>query len=92
MFASIREYQTKDNAEVGRRAQEGFVPIVREISGVSAYYLVDAGEKLFTVTVADDESSAEESVNKAREWVQENAADLIDGSPTIRNGEIVASA
>jgi hypothetical protein len=37
------------------------------VAGVSAYYLVDAGDKLFAITVADDESSAEESVSEAQE-------------------------
>jgi hypothetical protein len=86
MYASIREYRTTDNAEVARRAEEGFLPIVREIAGVSAYYVVDAGDKLFTITLADDQSKVEESVSKAREWVQENAADLLEGSPVVTNG------
>jgi hypothetical protein len=92
MYASIREYHTKDNAEVARRAQEGFVPIVRRVPGVSAYYLVASDDKLVTITVADDERGVEQSVSKAREWVQENAADLIDGAPSVTNGEILAKA
>jgi hypothetical protein len=91
MHASIREYRTKDNAEVARLAQDGFLPIVRDIPGFSAYYMVDAGDKLFTVTIADDHGAAEESASKAREWVQENAAELVEGTPVITNGEIVAS-
>jgi hypothetical protein len=90
MYASIREYRTKDNAEVARLAQEGFVPIVREVQGFSGYYMVDAGDKFFTITLAADEGAVEESVNKAREWVQENAAELIEGAPVVTNGEVVA--
>jgi hypothetical protein len=92
MYASIREYTTKDNAEVARRAQEGFVPIVREIPGFSAYYMVDGGDKFFTVTVAEEQSAVEESANKAREWVAENAAELVEGLAVVTNGEIVANA
>lgn len=92
MYASIREYRTKDNAEVARRAQEGFIPLVREVPGFSAYYMVDADDKFFTITVAEDERGVEASVSRAREWVQENAADLIEGSPSITNGEVVASS
>lgn len=92
MHVSIREYHTRDNAEVARRAQEGFLPVVGEIPGFSAYYMIDAGEKFFTITVAETDSAIEESTTKAREWVQEQAADLIDGSPVVTNGEIVASA
>jgi hypothetical protein len=91
MHASIREYRTKDNAEVARRAKDGFIPIVREVPGFSGYYMIDAGDKFFTITVAEDARAVEESVNKAREWVQENAADLLEGSPVVTNGEVVVS-
>jgi hypothetical protein len=90
MYASIREYKTQDNAEVARRAQEGFLPVVREIDGFSGYYMVDGGDKFFTVTLGEDKSAVDESVNKAREWVQGNAAELIEGSPVVTNGEVVA--
>lgn len=92
MHASIREYRTKDSAEVARRAQDGFVPIVREVSGFSGYFMVDAGDRIFTITLAESEGSVEESVSRAREWVQDNAADLIDGTPVVSNGEVVVQA
>jgi hypothetical protein len=91
MYASVRQYRSSDAAEVGRRAQEEFVPQVRQISGVSAWYLIDGGDgSLITITLCDDESAAEESVNSAREWVQANVADLVEGSPTVTNGEVRA--
>lgn len=92
MYASIREYTAKDNAEIARRAQQGFIPIVREVPGFSAYYMVDAGDKFFTITVAAQQAAVEESATKAREWVQENAADLVDGPAIVTNGEVVASS
>jgi hypothetical protein len=91
MYVSVREYRSSDVAEVGRRAQEGFVPIVREVSGFSAYYIVDGGDgTLLTITVAEDQAGVEDSVGKASEWVGQNAADLVEGSPTVTNGEVVA--
>lgn len=93
MYVSVRQYRTSDAQEVGRRAQEGFVPIVREIAGFSAYYIVDGGDgQLTTVTVAEDKAGVEDSVAKAREWVAENAADLVEGEPQVTNGEVVAHA
>ncbi len=91
MYASIRQYRSDDVQEVARRAQEGFVPIVRDVPGFSAYYIVDSGDGAFaTITIAEDRAGVEDSVNKAREWVSENAADLVEGSPTVSNGEVVA--
>jgi hypothetical protein len=91
MYVSIRQYRSDDVQEVARRAQDGFVPIVRDVAGFSAYYIVDGGEGTFTtITVAEDKAGVEDSVNKASEWVRENAADLVDGAPTVTNGEVVA--
>jgi hypothetical protein len=93
MYASVRSYRSSDAEEVIRRAEQGFIPLVREVSGFKAYYMVDGGDgALMTITVCDDESGVEESVSKAREWVAENAADLLEGAPDISGGEVRASA
>jgi len=96
MQASIRQYRTSDAAEVGRRAGDatsGFPPIARQIKGFQAWYLIDSGNgTLTTITICDDESGIEESVDKAREWVGENAADLVEGSPTVTNGSVEAQS
>ena len=96
MQASIRQYRTSDAAEVGRRAGDatsGFPPIARQLKGFQAWYLIDSGNgTLTTITICDDESGIEESVDKAREWVGENAADLVEGSPTVTNGSVEAQS
>jgi hypothetical protein len=30
-------------------------------------------------------------VSKAGDWVRENAADLVEGTPTVTNGEVLAN-
>jgi hypothetical protein len=96
MHASIRQYRSSDAAEVGRRANDqssGFPPVAREIKGFQAWYLIDGGDgTLTTVTICDDEAGVNESVEKAREWVGANAADLVEGSPNVTNGRIEAQA
>jgi hypothetical protein len=91
MHASIRRYQSSDVAEAGRRAGEEFVPIVREMPGISGWYLVDGGDgTLITITLCDDAAAAEASVERAGEWVRENIPDLIQGTPEVTNGEVRA--
>jgi hypothetical protein len=96
MHASIRQYRSSDAAEVGRRANDpsgGFVPVVRQITGFQAWYLIDGGDgTLTTVTVCDDQSGVEQSVEKASEWVGDNAADLVEGAPNVTIGRIEAQA
>lgn len=91
MHASIRRYQSSDVAEVGRRAGEEFVPIVRDMPGISAWYLVDGGDgTLFTITLCDDAAAADASVERAGQWVRENVPDLVQGAPEVTNGEVRA--
>jgi hypothetical protein len=96
MQASIRQYRSSDAAEVGRRASDGssgFTPVVSEIAGFQAWYLIDGGDgTLTTVTICDDESGVNESVEKASEWVGANAADLIQGAPQVTNGSVAVKA
>ena len=96
MHASIRKYRSSDAPEVGRRANDdnsGFPPVAREIKGFQAWYLIDSGDgTLTTVTICDDEAGVNESVDKAREWVGDNAADLVEGSPDVINGKVEAQA
>ena len=91
MHASIRRYQSSDVAEVGRRAGEEFVPIVRDMPGISAWYLVDGGDgTLITITLCDDAAAADASVERAGQWVRENIPDLVQGAPEVTNGEVRA--
>jgi hypothetical protein len=96
MHASIRRYRSSDAAEVGRRASDGtsgFPPVARQIQGFQAWYLIDGGDgTLTTVTICDDESGVNDSVEKAREWVGDNAADLVEGAPEVTNGRVEAQA
>ena len=44
MYATVRRYEgATDPSETGRRVNEGFVPIISQIPGFVALYLVDAG-------------------------------------------------
>jgi len=91
MYASIRQYRASDTEELVRRVRQGFVPVVRKVPGFSDHYVIDSGGGVFTtVTVGLDQTGVEESVTKAREWVRDNAADLIEGAPTVTSGEVVA--
>jgi hypothetical protein len=93
MYVSIRQYNGRDVAEISRRAQEGFAPIVQQVPGFVAWYLVDGGGgALFTVTLCEDRAGVEASVSAAADWVPDNIADLVQGSPAVLNGEVRAQA
>jgi hypothetical protein len=92
MFAAIRRYQTDPDSldEVVRQVNEGFVPLIGDMPGFVAYIALNAGQGEFgTVSVFEDQRSAEESNRAAEEWVSENLSELLP-SPDYAAGEVVA--
>ena len=69
------------------------MPIVSQVEGFGGYYVVVAEDgTAVTITVAATEAAVEESVSKARDWVADNAAGLVEGAPEVVNGEVTVSA
>ncbi|MEU6708181.1 hypothetical protein [Streptomyces wuyuanensis] len=93
MYAAVRRYSgVTDPVEAGRRVNEGFVPLMREIPGLLAYYWVDAGKGVMVSTsVFEDESGAEESIRKAADFVRDHLASLLPNPPEVMAGQVVAS-
>jgi hypothetical protein len=71
------------------RVEEGFVERVKGIEGFVGYYVIDGGDgTAASVTVGQTEQAVEESTSQAADWVRENAAELIEGAPTVTTGEV----
>ncbi|GAA3372866.1 hypothetical protein GCM10020367_30430 [Streptomyces sannanensis] len=94
MYAAVRRYEgVTDPAEAGRRVNEGFVPLVRQVSGFVAYYWVDAGSGVMVSTsVFQNQAGAEESSKKAADFVRDNLTSLFPNPPQVMAGQVVASA
>jgi len=94
MFAAIRYYQADPPSidEVVRRVQEEFVPVVRDMAGFVSYFTLvpsDREDEIITVSVFEDEQSAEESNRKAVEWVARNLSELLRPTPEFAGGQVV---
>jgi hypothetical protein len=92
MYIAVRRYTLKAGSsiqEIAQRAQEGFVPLLRQTPGYVAYYGVQSGsDSLFTVSIFQDQAGAEESTRRAADWVSQNLAAFIQGPPEITAGEV----
>ncbi|MEV6111065.1 hypothetical protein AB0L59_00760 [Streptomyces sp. NPDC052109] len=83
----------RDPAEAARRVSEGFVPLVRDIPGLVAYYWVDAGNGvMISTSIFENEEGASESVRRAAVFVRDNLASLLPNPPQVMSGQVVASA
>jgi hypothetical protein len=92
VYAAIRRYHADPDSldEVVRQVNEGFVPLISEMPGFVAYIALNAGQGEYgTVSVFEDQASAEESNRAAEEWVNENLGELLP-SPDYAAGEVVA--
>ena len=93
MYAVVRRYDgVTDPAGAARRVQEGFIPLLREVPGFVAYYVLDAGGGVIVSTsVFRDQAGSEESTTRAADYVRENLASLIPNPLQVTAGEVVAS-
>ena len=94
MFAAIRYYRAEPPSidEVVRRVQQDFVPLIRDTAGFVCYFVLvpsERQEEIVSVSVFEDQQSAEESNRKATEWVAQNLSELLRPGPEFAHGQVV---
>jgi hypothetical protein len=91
MYAAVRRFEgVTDSQKVMQVAKEGFVPIISQMPGFVAYYLVDAGDSVTVSTSIFEHKDAEEqSTFRAGEFVQEHLVPLMPNPPQVTAGEVV---
>ena len=92
MYVAVRRYEgVTDTKKVAEVAREGFIPIISEMPGFVAYYLLDAGEGVMVSTSVSEHKEAEEQSNwRAGEFVAEHLAPLLQNPPQVTSGEVEA--
>ncbi len=94
MHSAVRKYRVNDIDTLVERVQTegGFADKVQGVDGFAGYYIVDGGDgTAISITVAESADAVAESTRLAREWVQENAAELVEGTPEVTEGEVRVS-
>jgi hypothetical protein len=91
MYVAVRRYEgVSDPQKVAQVAQD-FVPIISEMPGFVAHYLVDAGDGVMVATSVFEHKAAEEqSTFVAGEFVAEHLEPLLPNPPQVTAGEVVA--
>jgi heme-degrading monooxygenase HmoA len=91
MYASIREYYIIPGTaeEFLRRVQEGFVPLISQVPGFGAYYVLQVrNDEVVSISLFDTQAGAEESVRRAAAWVAEHLVSFLQGFPEITVGHV----
>src|SRR5215212_9174577 len=83
MYAAVRRYEgVTDPRKVAQLVDEGFIPIISEMPGFVAYYLVNAGDGVIVSSSVFEHKDAEEQSNfRAGEFVAEHLAPLLPNPP-----------
>ena len=97
MQATIRRYEGVDAArtnEVVEGVNETLVPQLRELTGFSGYYLIDAGNGvLSSVSLFETREQADESTKLVAKWItDENFGKAIPNAPKITSGRSLLTA
>ena len=91
MYVAVRRYEgVSDPQKVAQLVEEDYVPIISEMPGFVAYYLVDAGDGVMVSTNVFRHKSAERESNfRAGGFVAEQLAPLLPNPPQVTAGEVV---
>ena len=84
MYAAIRQGKAKAGMaeELARRIKEGAIPIISDVPGFRAYYVIYAPDDTVTaISIFDDYAGAQESNKRGLAWIRTEP-----GAPAHRAG------
>jgi hypothetical protein len=95
MFATIRRYDGVDQnrtAELTRKVNETLVPTLEKVPGFKGYYLIDAGNGVFSsLGLFETPEQGMESTKLVTTWIREEKLEtILPNEPKITSGKIVA--
>ena len=87
MYASIRQAKAKTGMaeELARRIKEGAIPIISDVEGFRAYYVVYAPDDTVTaISIFNDYAGAAESNRRILAWIEQSLTPLLAGPVNFR--------
>jgi hypothetical protein len=95
MFATIRRYEGVDqnrSTELTSKVNETLVPKLNKLPGFKGYYLIEAGNGVFSsLSLFETPEQGTESTKFVTTWLREEKLDtILPNEPKITSGKIVA--
>lgn len=63
--------------------------LIRSVKGFVSYTLARSGDGGFSVTVCQDKTGIDESVQKAKDWIAKNAGNSGIAAPKVSEGSVI---
>jgi len=97
MFATIRRYDGVDQNrtnELTTKVNETLVPQLRTLPGFKGYYLVEAGNGVFSsLGLFETPEQSEESTKVVAAWIRDEKLEtMIPHAPVITSGKVIAQS
>jgi hypothetical protein len=92
MYAAIRQAKAKTGTaeELARRIKDGAIPIISDVDGFMAYYVVYAPDDTVTaISIFNNHAGAEESNRRVVAWIEKDLAPLLAGAATAVAGPVI---
>jgi hypothetical protein len=92
MYAAIRHAKAKTGTaeQLASRIKEGAIPIISDVEGFRAYYVVYASDDTVTaISLFNKYEQAEEANKRALAWIDENLGPLLAGPATAIAGTVI---
>ena len=92
MYAVVRSYSgqgAKELFDMLEERREEVESVIRPVEGLVSYAMARTDDGGFTVTVCQDKAGTDESVQVARDWIQQNASDLNTSPPAVSEGSVL---
>jgi hypothetical protein len=92
MYAAIRQAKANTGTaeELARRIKEGAIPIISDVEGFMAYYVVYAPDDTVTaISIFNNFQGAEEANKRAIAWIEQNLGPLLVGQASAVAGPVI---
>ncbi len=92
MYAGIRQGKARPGMaeELASRVKEGVIPLVSDVPGFMAYYVIYAPDDTVTaISIFNNVEAAEESNRRALAWIEKNLGPLLAEPVTAAAGPVI---
>ena len=95
MHATIRRYEGVDQnrtLELTNKVNKTLVPKLEKLSGFAGYYLIEAGNGIFSsLSLFETPEQGKESTKIVATWIRDEKLDtVIPNEPKITSGNVIA--
>jgi hypothetical protein len=94
MHAVVRSYSgsgAKELFDLIKQREAEVEGVIRSCTGFVSWLCIGTDDGGVTVTVCQDKTGTDESIQIARAWIRENASDLATNPPAVSEGPVLLS-